>query len=123
VAELDLGEGSTTAGIVDDLLDNTTGVSVGLSIVEGTELGRGLVETGVGRCKKKKKIDISTAFSFAICVWFPSDPGSPVCSSSSLLECAASKFRVGMDFRSHSLKMEPRPFLWLRMTRPMATVC
>jgi hypothetical protein len=54
VAELDLGEGSTTAGIVDDLLDNTTGVSVGLSIVEGTELGRGLVETGVGRCKKKK---------------------------------------------------------------------
>jgi hypothetical protein len=25
-------------------------------------------------------------------------------------------------FLSHSLKMEPRPFLWLRITRPMATV-
>lgn len=101
VAELDLGEGSTTAGIVDDLLDNTTGVSVSLSVVEGTELGRGLVETGVGRCKKEK-FDISTAFSFAICVWFPCNPGSPVCSSFSLLECAASKFRAGMVFgRTH----------------------
>lgn len=24
--------------------------------------------------------------------------------------------------RSHSLKMDPRPFLWLRITRPMASV-
>lgn len=54
VAELDLGEGSTTAGIVDDLLDNTTGVSVTLSEVEGTELGGSLVQTGVSRCKEKK---------------------------------------------------------------------
>ena len=56
VAELDLGEGSTTAGIVDDLLHNTTGVSMTLSVVEGTELGGGLVQTGVGRCKKKNSI-------------------------------------------------------------------
>lgn len=51
VAELDLGERSTTAGIVDDLLDNTAGVTVTLSEVEGAELRRRLVETGVGRCK------------------------------------------------------------------------
>lgn len=54
MAELDLGEGSTTAGIVDDLLHDTTGVSMTLSVVKGTELGRSLVETGVGRCKEKK---------------------------------------------------------------------
>lgn len=56
VAELDLGEGSTTAGIVDDLLHDTTGVSMTLSVVKGTELGWGLVETGVGRCTEKKMI-------------------------------------------------------------------
>lgn len=56
VAELDLGEGSTTAGIVDDLLDNTTAVTVTLGVVEGAELRRRLVETGVGRCKGKKII-------------------------------------------------------------------
>jgi hypothetical protein len=63
VAELDLGEGSTTAGIVDDLLHDTTGVSMTLSVVKGTELGRGLVETGVGRCKERKKKIISTPIS------------------------------------------------------------
>lgn len=44
VAEDDLGERSATAGIVDDLLDDTTNVSVSLGIVEGSELGGGLVE-------------------------------------------------------------------------------
>jgi hypothetical protein len=68
VAELDLGEGSTTAGIVDDLLDDTTGVTVSLSEVEGPELGRGLVQAGVGRCKVKKKFDISTPISLRICM-------------------------------------------------------
>ena len=52
VTELDLGERSTTAGVVDDLLHNTTSVSMTLGIVEGTELGRSLVETGVGRCRR-----------------------------------------------------------------------
>lgn len=51
VTELDLGEGSTTTGVVDDLLHDTAGVAMTLGIVEGTELGRRLVETGVGRCK------------------------------------------------------------------------
>ena len=66
VAELDLGEGSTTAGIVDDLLHNTTDVSMALSVVKGTELGGGLVETGVRRCKdgKKKLISISMSTAF-----------------------------------------------------------
>lgn len=45
VAELDLGERSTTAGVVDDLLDNTADVSVSLSEVESAELGGGLVQS------------------------------------------------------------------------------
>ena len=49
VTELDLGEGSTTAGVVDDLLHHTTGVAMALSVVEGAELGGRLVETGVSR--------------------------------------------------------------------------
>lgn len=44
VTENDLGEGSTTTGVVNDLLHNTTNVAVSLSIVEGSELGGGLVE-------------------------------------------------------------------------------
>ena len=65
VTELDLGEGSTTAGIVDDLLDDTTGVSVTLGVVEGTELRGSLVETGVGRCKQKNS---KSALAFSFCV-------------------------------------------------------
>jgi len=62
VTELDLGEGSTTAGIVDDLLDDTTGVSVTLGEVEGTELRRRLVETGVSRCKQENRYQHSDSF-------------------------------------------------------------
>lgn len=68
VTELDLGEGSTTAGIVDDLLDDTTGVTVSLSIVEGPELGRGLVQAGVGRCSEKKN-SISALRFHQFCVF------------------------------------------------------
>jgi hypothetical protein len=49
VTELDLSERSTTARVVDDLLHDTAGVSMALSVVEDTELGRSLVETGVSR--------------------------------------------------------------------------
>lgn len=49
VAEGDLCERSTTARVVDDLSHNAANVSMSLSIVEGTELGWRLVETGVGR--------------------------------------------------------------------------
>ena len=52
VTELDLSERSTTAGVVDDLLHNTPGVSMALSEVKDTELSRGLVETGVGRWRR-----------------------------------------------------------------------
>jgi hypothetical protein len=69
VTELDLGEGSTTAGIVDDLLDDTTGVSVTLGVVEGTELRRRLVETGVRRCKQRK-IRYQHSDSLPVCVLF-----------------------------------------------------
>lgn len=69
VTELDLGEGSTTAGIVDDLLDDTTGVTVSLSEIEGPELGRGLVQAGVGRCKVEKKNSISALQSPCESVW------------------------------------------------------
>jgi hypothetical protein len=49
VLEDDLGERSTTAGVVDDVLHDAANVSLALGIVEGAELGRGLVEAGVGR--------------------------------------------------------------------------
>jgi hypothetical protein len=118
VTELDLGEGSTTAGIVDDLLDDTTGVTVSLSEVEGPELGRGLVQAGVGRCKVEKKIRyqhsnlVANLCGFLIVLLV----------SSSLLGVRSLEISCWNGLRSHSLKMEPRPFLWLRMTRPMATV-
>jgi hypothetical protein len=49
VAEGDLSEGSTTTGIVDNLLHNTTEVSMALSVIEVSELGRSLVQARVGR--------------------------------------------------------------------------
>lgn len=53
VAEGDFGQGGTSACVVDDLLHHSAGVSVSLSIVKGTELGRSLVQTGVGRCRER----------------------------------------------------------------------
>mmetsp|Transcript_21967 Transcript_21967/g.47881 ORF Transcript_21967/g.47881 Transcript_21967/m.47881 type:complete len:172 (-) Transcript_21967:235-750(-) len=38
VKELDLGDGRTTTGIMDDLLDDATDVAVLLGVVDGTEL-------------------------------------------------------------------------------------
>ena len=38
---------------MDDVLYDTTDVTVSLGIVEGSELGWGLVQTGVGRCRNK----------------------------------------------------------------------
>ena len=64
VTELDLGEGSTTTGIVDDLLHDTTGVSMTLSVVKGTELGGSLVQTGVSRWKQGKTDIVSILGSF-----------------------------------------------------------
>lgn len=89
VAELDLGEGSTTAGIVDDLLDDTTGVTVGLSEVESPELGRGLVQAGVGRCKGKKN-SISALHFHQFCV-YSHGPSSSALGGS----CAISNFVLG----------------------------
>lgn len=85
VAELDLGEGSTTTGIVDNLLDDTTGVSVSLSVVECPELGRGLVQTGVGRCKVEKN-SRSALRPLQFCVY--SQHGSYCSSSSASGGCA-----------------------------------
>jgi hypothetical protein len=47
-AEGNLGEGSTSAGVVDDLLDDTANVAMTLGEVERSELGRGLAQVGVG---------------------------------------------------------------------------
>jgi len=47
VTELDFGERSTTAGIVDDILDYTANVAMALSEIVGTELRGGLVESCV----------------------------------------------------------------------------
>ena len=48
VAEDDLGEGRTTTGVVDDVLDHTPYVTVSLGIVEGSELGGSLAKAGNG---------------------------------------------------------------------------
>jgi len=45
VTEDDLGQGSTTTGVVDDLLHDTANIAVSLSEVESAELGGGLVES------------------------------------------------------------------------------
>lgn len=45
VTEDDLGQRGTTAGVVDDLLHDTTNIAVSLSEVESAELGGGLVES------------------------------------------------------------------------------
>lgn len=44
VTEDDLGEGSATTSVVDNLLHNATGVAMTLGVVESSELGGGLVE-------------------------------------------------------------------------------
>lgn len=47
-SEDNTGEGSTTTRVVDDLLDYTSNVSMALGVIEGTELGGGLSQAGVG---------------------------------------------------------------------------
>ena len=47
-AELNHSKGSTTAGIVDDLLDHTLDIAVALSKVQRAQLGRTLSVLGVG---------------------------------------------------------------------------
>jgi len=42
------GERRATAGIVDDLLHDTADVAMAFGVIEGSELGGGLVQTGVG---------------------------------------------------------------------------
>jgi hypothetical protein len=49
VAENNLGEGSTAAGIVNDLADYTSEVAMAFGVVEVAELGGGLVQARVGR--------------------------------------------------------------------------
>lgn len=49
VAEDNLGQGSTTTRVVDDIPNDTASVSVALSIIEGTELGGVLSQPSVGR--------------------------------------------------------------------------
>lgn len=46
--ELNAGEGSTTARVVDDLLHDTANVAMTLGEIERSELGGGLVQAGVG---------------------------------------------------------------------------
>ena len=125
VSELDLGERSTTTSVVDVLVLNAPVVAMALSEVEGTELSRGLVQAGVGRCRAK--IRISNSRSEQNILIFPSLSSSCSCFFLFLLLLFVllflHAFRLAQDeLRSHSLKMEPRPFLWLRITRPMATV-
>jgi hypothetical protein len=47
VTELDLGEGGTTTGVVDNLLDDSTDVTGTLGEVKGAQLGGALAQTSV----------------------------------------------------------------------------
>lgn len=47
IHKLNLGKGGTSTRVVDDLLDDSTNVTVFLGIIEGTELGGSLAGTGV----------------------------------------------------------------------------
>ena len=47
VEELNLGDGSTTTGVMNDLLDDTTDVAMLLGVVDGTKLRSTLAGTGV----------------------------------------------------------------------------
>jgi hypothetical protein len=94
----------TTSWVVDDVLYDTTNVTVSLSIVEGTELGWGLVQTGVGSWKKRLvTVEVDAPVFSVISIAFFS------------LASAHRHHRIGDDL----LKIEPRPFLWLRMTLPI----
>lgn len=48
IAESDAGEGSTAAGVVDYLLDDTSDVAMALGEIEVSEFGGGLSQAGVG---------------------------------------------------------------------------
>jgi hypothetical protein len=85
VAENDLGEWCAAAGIVDNVLYNTTNVSMALSEIVGAELGGGLVQALM-------RVLVYRSFR-----------------TSRLVEVCVRVFAV---------KMDPRPFLWLRITRP-----
>jgi len=49
VAESDLSQRSAATAVVDNLLDYTADVAIALSEIESAELGRSLVQAGVGR--------------------------------------------------------------------------
>ena len=89
VTEDDLRERGATAGIVHNLLHDTADVAVSLGIIVCSELGRGLVETF---CEGKEQV-----------------------SGRAIEISRVLKIR---NIRVWATKMDPRPFLWLRMTRP-----
>ena len=64
VTEDDLGQGGTTAGVVDDLLHDTANIAVSLGEVEGTELGGGLVESFEKRLSQWERSEV-----VQLCEW------------------------------------------------------
>lgn len=60
IAENDLGEGSTTSWVVNDVLYDTTDVAVSLSIIESSELSGCLVQSGVGREDRAAALSLVT---------------------------------------------------------------
>jgi hypothetical protein len=59
VTEDNLGEGSATTGVVDDLLDDTANVAVTFSIVERSQLGGSLTVSCVG-LEDSSRLSLST---------------------------------------------------------------
>ena len=71
VAEDDLGQRRTTAGVVDDLLHDTTDVAMALGKVESAELRRRLVKPFA-----KVLVTVSGVFDFSWYRWFRTGVGS-----------------------------------------------
>lgn len=60
VLELDLGQGRSPSGLVDDVLDDALDVSVALGVVELAELHGTLAEAGVGGEDTSLTLPLST---------------------------------------------------------------
>lgn len=104
VTEDDLGEGSTTSGVVDDLLHDTTGVSMSLGKVESTELSGGLVESFEKRnlvSESVRELENRRGEGDAYWCW-------PV---KRLLSAGFFPFNTMCDRDGRTVKIEPRPFL------------
>merc|ERR1719443_1039023 len=69
VTEVDDGEGSATAGVVDDVLHHTLNVSIPLGVVDRPELGSSLAVLHIGPEDGPCSLPLSTDDTTHFCLW------------------------------------------------------